>query len=120
MFRAFIIAGVLLLAALPASAAETRYSSVIDDLPLMQGMEEKPDSAVTFDAPEGRIVEIRLLSQSAPAAVRRFYAEALPPLGWKPQGNSAFVRDNEKLQISFEDNAGTTIVRFILTPKGKK
>jgi hypothetical protein len=92
------------------------YASVIDDLPLMQGMAEKPDDTVVFDKPGGRIVEFSAGTSATPAAVRGFYQQALPPLGWKSLQSSTFARDNETLKIDFDKTGGETVVHFTLTP----
>lgn len=114
MIKTLFIA--LLLLSIPAFAANTAYSFVIEDLPLMTGMIEQPEDAVTFDKPGGRIVETTALTQSNPAEVRAFYAAALPPLGWKPAGASKFLRDKEELTLDIDAKSGKTAVRFTLTP----
>lgn len=111
--RTMLIA--LLFLSLPAFAG-TAYSFVIEDLPLMSGMLELPDDAVTFDQPGGRILETAAETQANPAAVRGFYASTLPSLGWQLQGASVFVRNNEKLQLDIDSKGGKTIAHFTLTP----
>ena len=119
MLKILAIAGFLLLTALPAFAAETAYSSVIDDLPLMQGMVEKPDDTVIFDKPGGRIAEFSTKISAAPEAVKSFYQQVLPPLGWKPLRSSAFTRDGETLKMDFNKNGGETVIHFTLTPNAQ-
>jgi hypothetical protein len=116
MLRIKTIIGFLLLTALPALAAETVYSSVIDDLPLMQGMAEKPDDTVIFDKPGGRIVAFSAETSATAEAVRGFYQQTLPPLGWKSSQASKFIRDDETLKIDFEKSGAETLVHFTLTP----
>jgi len=112
----FIAAYLLLLLSAPAVAAQTVYSRVIEDLPLMPGMAELSDNAVVFDKPSGRIVETEATTTASPASVRKFYAEALPPLGWKALGVSEFVRDRETLKIDIEEKKPEEVVHFTLTP----
>ena len=102
MLKRFTIIGFLLLAALPAFAADTVYSSVLDDLPLMQGMTERPDDTVIFDKPGGRIVEFSAETAESKEAVKDFYQQALPPLGWKAAQPLKFIRDKEELKIDFD------------------
>ena len=117
--RIVTIAGFLMLTALPVMAAETVYSSVVDDLPLMQGMIEKPDDTVIFDKPGGRIIEFSAETSTAAEAVKSFYLQALPPLGWKSSRASQFTRDNETLKIDFEKAGKKTLVHFTLTPNAE-
>lgn len=119
MLKIITTAGFLLLTVLPAIAAETTYSSVIDDLPLMQGMVEKPDDTVVFDKPGGRIAEFSAETAATPEAIKSFYQQALPPLGWKPSRSSAFTRDGETLKMDFDKNGGETVVHFMLTPNAQ-
>ncbi len=114
--RIIIILGVLLLASLPAVAAQTGYSSIIDDLPLMKEMTEKPDDTVVFDKPAGRIIEITAETSAAMPEIRKFYDDTLPPLGWKMSAPLKFIRDNEMLKIRIEQTEETTLVHFTLTP----
>lgn len=116
MTKIISIAGLLLLLAIPALAVETAYSSVMDDFPLMQGMKERPEDTVFFDNPGGRIVEFSAATAQSPEAVKNFYRQALPPLGWKVALPTKFVRDTETLKIDFDKKDGETIVHFALAP----
>ncbi len=95
------------------------YSAVIDDLPLMPQMRERPDETLVFDKPNGRIVEINAEVPGSAAIVMDFYRTALPPLGWKALPNNKFLRDHEVLEITVEPQGGSSLVRFNLTPEGK-
>ncbi len=114
-----MIAGFLLLAASPALAADTAYSTVLDDLPLMQGMVEKPDDTVVFDKPGGRIAEFSAETSAPAEDVKSFYQQALPPLGWTFLPSSGFTRDSETLKIDFDKTAEKTLVHFTLTPNAQ-
>ena len=119
MLKIITIAGLILLTALPALAAETAYSSVIDDLPLMQGMIERPDDTVIFDKPGGRIAAFSAETSANPEAVKDFYQQALPPLGWKSPQPAKFARDGETLKIDFDKTGAKTVVHFTLTPNAQ-
>jgi hypothetical protein len=120
MLKRIILAGALLLLLnVSALAAETAYSGVIEDLPLMTGMTEKAADAVIFDKPGGRIVETEAETSSPMEEIERFYTETLPPLGWKKLAPTSFVRDNEKLVLSLERKGTIILVHFTLTPAAK-
>jgi len=104
------------------------FLSVIDDVPLMAGLREVPDSAVVFDKPEGRIVEVQAVGPLEVAAVASFYRQALPQFGWNPDPTAkesstrrlirlTFVRDNERLTLEVERTEGKTAASFALAPR---
>lgn len=111
MKRILWMAGLLCFLAAPA-LAKTDYSTVIDDLPLMQGMVEHADDATIFDTPAGRIVEVTLTTKAPAASVQKFYAESLPPLGWRALSEMQFTRDGEFLKIDIAAHE----IRLTLTP----
>lgn len=124
---ALLIAGALIAAAPSAVLAQSRpaqgqrapaaFLSVIDDVPLMPGLAERPDAAVVFDKPEGRIVETEATGRLARAEVLKFYAASLPQLGWHARGEGRFLRDREELALSFVSGPGGALtVRFTLSP----
>lgn len=99
------------------SQAGTAFLSVIDDVPLMPGLAERPDAAVVFDKPEGRIVETEAMGRLVRAEVLKFYAASLPQLGWRARGEGRFLRDREELALSFVSGPGGALtVRFTLSP----
>lgn len=90
-----------------APAEESVFLSVVEDVPLMPGLIEDEASAVVFDAAQGRIAETVAAGASAGspgrAAVLAFYAETLPALGWRADGEARWVRAGEILSLEFED-----------------
>ena len=97
------------------------FVSGFEDLPLMSGLIQLEDGAVSFDSPSGRIVEAYAESPTLTAdKISKFYADTLPQLGWKKNKNEkqknglAFTRDGESLEISFEKSSHI-VVRFELT-----
>ena len=103
--RKIIIVFCLFLAA-PA-IAQTKFSSLIADFPIMTGLEEMPQSAVQFDKPEGRISQITLKSTTPKKHdIDSFYIQTLPQLGWNKVGNSAWRRDAEILRITVIEQSG--------------
>ncbi|MGB0681496.1 MAG: hypothetical protein ACPGOV_02260 [Magnetovibrionaceae bacterium] len=91
---------------LPSASAEG-FVSVIEDVPIMEGLAEDPARAVVFDAPTGRIAEATLTGPFAEAEVLKFYGETLPELGWLPDGEAAFRREGEALTFSFSQEGSS-------------
>ena len=97
------------------------FVSGFEDLPLMTGLIQLEDGAVSFDSPSGRIVEAYAERPTLTVEkILTFYSDALPQLGWKKDGKTAknnmlvFTRDGEILKISLEKNTSVA-VRFELT-----
>ena len=102
----------------PALSNETSYSSLIEDLPLMQGMLEQEADSVVFDKPSGRIIESVVISQKRKKEIKQFYKQNLPPLGWRYNKNTAtFSRENENLKIVIKEQKNKSVIHFIITPK---
>jgi len=94
--------------------AQTFFIVGSEDVPLMEGLTTLSEMDMTFDAPEGRIVQSVAYSESlSPEQVKAFYAETLPQLGWTRQGKE-FVREKEGLSIESYRLKGKTTVRFEL------
>ena len=94
--------------------AQTLFVVGSDDVPLMEGLITLPEMDMTFDAPEGRIMQSVAYSDSLlPGQIRAFYEETLPQLGWLQQGKG-FVREKEELSIESYQLKGKTTVRFEL------
>ena len=121
MMRAFICSLVLVFAlAVPADAAD-QFVSVIEDLPLIDGLIENENAAVTFEAAGGRIVEAEARGNIKPFDVVQFYDNVLPQLGWIAVDTGVFERESERLELDItEDVDGGAIIRFSISPiKGK-
>jgi len=104
--------------ALHAAADDARFFSSLQDVPIAPGLTELTDQNVTFDKPEGRIVESVALVQSVKESdVRAFYDDALPQLGWRKLGPLYFGRENETLRLDFEASQGQKFMRLSVAPK---
>jgi len=82
------------------AVAEGRYFVQIPDLPLAPGLVEV-EAAASFDG-HGRIVFAEARGAADGLAVRDFYYEALPQLGWSTSaegGAVVFQRGRERLQL---------------------
>lgn len=120
MRRALV--AIALLAAAPAHA-ETRFLAAFDDIPLAPGLAEVANSAFAFAAAEGRIAESTATGREADLpAVRAWYAQALPALGWALQsdaGDLVFARGRERLTVTLargSDGAATVRFRLVARP----
>ena len=92
----------------------------IDDLPLMPGLVGMADQSLVFDKPNGRIVQAVAAGRVQASAVKSFYADTAPQLGWKSTGDGRFTRDGESLRIELIDPSapgGTLTVRFLINPQ---
>lgn len=103
----------------PAMAQDSgAFVSTIEDLPLMPGLVEEAGGLV-FDSPGGRIVEAFATGEVNQGAVRAFYGETLPQLGWRPLGGGVYQREREILKVEFPGGPGAPpplTVGFSLSP----
>lgn len=107
--------GALVGAAVPARAES--FLTAIADLPLAPGLDELAGQGLVYDKPGGRIVEAYAAGQTSAPAVRAFYAETLPQLGWEALGETAWRREGERLDLAVLSETGTILVRFTLRPE---
>lgn len=87
------------------------------DIPLMPGLRISADGETVFETSAGRIVEVIASGLVAPEAARRYYATALPGLGWQSMPGGAMMREDEKLEIELVPEGDATVVIFRLSPK---
>ena len=102
-----------------------RFLSVLDDLPLMEGLIEDAGSATVFDTARGRIVEAFASGVLKEGRVLAFYDETLPQLGWRRVASGMFRREGEALSLEFPfrrnsrpGSAPVLTVGFRLMPSG--
>lgn len=109
---------VTILSLLPGSSATgAEFLSVLEDVPLMPGLTEVPDSELVFDSPGGRIVEVTTAGRPESGSVAGFYAATLPQLGWTPAGPGRFRREAEVLNVTVNPGTGGKVtVHFALGP----
>lgn len=115
LLRSLFLAVAILAA--PPAAADGGFVGGVEDLPLMPGLAEVNGAATVFDAPQGRIVETFASGAVAPEAVREFYAQTLPQLGWIAQSATEFRREGERLMLEIIAGTDATTVRFTLAPQ---
>lgn len=82
--------------------ADTHFFAAMEDVPLAPGLSE--GAGYQFEEAGGRIVGATASGRATPAAVRSFYADTLPALGWSlsPTGTDelVFLRGRERLTLS--------------------
>ena len=100
-----------------ATQESGRYFTEVPDLPLMPGMAEMPAAGVSFDKPEGRIVEVYARGEGTADEVLRFYRRALPQLGWERAGPKRFRREGEVLDLEVETAGNFVTLRCALHPE---
>ena len=121
VLRILMVLGILVPAY--ALAAESKFFSALNDIPLMPGLYELTEETVVFDKPEGRIIESSAVSETQNVnKIKGFYAETLPQLGWQVKngkvipGVQSYIRDGETLTLKTETRHHLNIVRFSLSP----
>jgi len=108
---------IVLLLLMPLAARAAGFVAGTEDVPLMPGLAPMAGSALTFDKPEGRIVEAQASGKVTRAAVQQFYAAALPQLGWTPAGAETWRREHETLRLDYKGRDGELTVGFTLSPR---
>jgi len=108
----------------PAAAADDAsvpsFFHDLSDIPLPPGFAELPDESLSFDKPEGRIVEAVAAAPAVdytPASIRLFYSQTLPSLGWKAAGNDSYARQDESLHLATESRENSLILRLRVMPR---
>lgn len=115
-----LFAAAAIVAAMPLDARAAYFAS-IEDLPLPPGFVEREASS-SFDSAEGRLVLSFAEGDLSLLAVRDFYYDALPPLGWsvspRPDGALVFQRGREELSFTVERRDGVTRLgaRLVVAP----
>lgn len=100
---------------LPLHAWANGWIEVLE-IPLMPGLEITEDSETVFETSAGRVIEVTAVGAVAPEAARRYYASALPGLGWQALADGAMLREDERLEIETTEGDGTATVVFRLVP----
>ena len=125
MKRIFLIFTLGFLVPALCYAVPAAFMSGFEDLPLMDGLKQAEEEAVSFDAPSGRIIEAYAQSNRIEKQkIMNFYDKTLPQLGWKrlPAKNGSsfsYEREGETLTISVDD--GTPVsVRFELMTRERE
>ena len=122
VFGVFLIISIIELPSTGQSQAPA-FLSVIDDLPLMPGLNEDMDMALSFDTANGRIAETTVSGLVQGSGVIDYYARTLPQLGWKLVSLDRYLREDEVLNIEIaksNDDKKPLVVHFRLSPTRAK
>lgn len=121
MLRKLVTSLIVTLVMVGAVRAADVFLSVIDDLPVMNGMTEVEDAAVSFETANGRIAEAVIVGAVSVEDVRAFYDAVLPQFGWQRQSDGSFVREGERLRLEImASTAGQTSARYSLSPDSSR
>ena len=93
----------------------------LEDLPVMEGLTQEPNDAISFGNEESRLVEAVLTGKKLTfSKVKTFYKNTLPQMGWTYQGmrenTIIFEREGEVVEISKEN---TDPLKVRITVKSK-
>ncbi|MGO1119017.1 hypothetical protein ACTL6U_09945 [Rhodovibrionaceae bacterium A322] len=115
-----LLVGFLLFSATSLKAQS--FFQQLPDLPLMAGLSELTDAGLSFDKPEGRIVEAFAQGPASggPDApdVLRFYEQSLPQLGWQAgEDPNTYYREKEKLVLQVEQEQERLLLHLSLSPR---
>lgn len=102
------------------SPAPAPFFSTLNDVPLMPGLQELPERSLSFDKPEGRIVEAFAAinaEHADPATIAAFYRRTLPQLGWEPASDMAFIRQDEQMTIRIGREDAYNILHIMIEPR---
>ena len=100
---------VLLSLVLSFTKVEAAFVEGLEDLPVMEGLVQEPNDAISFGNEESRLVEAVLTGKKLTFdKVKTFYKNTLPQMGWTYQGmrenTIIFEREGEVVEISKEDS----------------
>lgn len=97
--------------------SSTHFAKVIDDLPLMPGLQLVEGEDVLFAEPVlGRIAETTAEGPVDIDELYNYYSRSLPGLGWKKMDAKNYMRESDHLRIDAHAEGKTTSVRFSVRP----
>lgn len=99
-----------------------QYVAGSDDIPLFLGLKQVDDDNANFDSTSGSITISSYASEDVSVEkVKNFYLGTLPQLGWKlnrtkkDPNKLSYVRTDETLEISFEQQDNKLLVKFFIS-----
>ena len=99
--------------------SSTDFVQGSEDIPLLIGMDKMVEESLGFDSNSGSIINSSYETKLIPKYIKDFYLKTLPQMGWELIQNDRikciFKRDNEKLEIEFEEGEKKNIVRFFVS-----
>jgi hypothetical protein len=92
------------------------FFAAVEDMPIMPGLNEEPGASTVFDKPEGRIVQLVAAGRVERDRVLKFYADALPQLGWRRTAEGNWRREAEQLRLEVRPKGGDSELRIQIAP----
>lgn len=105
-----------LFVAFPTWAQAPQFFSSLPDVPIMRGLEEMEGETVSFDKPEGRIIQMKAFTDEKPRKIIAFYKQTLPQFGWAQISETGFFRKDEYLIFDFTQTEEQGIVKITIKP----
>lgn len=97
--------------------AQTVFFQTLYDVPVMEGLSELPEMALSYDKADGRVASAAATYESKEISnVYTFYNKVLPEFGWMRQSEGVYARDGETLTITREWLGAGWLVTFALNP----
>lgn len=101
--------------AFPAKGEE--FIPYLDSVPLMQGFNASTETALIFDKPEGRVIEVDAwcdLDCPDQKTIEEYYAHAMKILGWTALERNSYIKETETLVIEIYSQTQNEkkIIRF--------
>jgi hypothetical protein len=121
-FYTYIYVAILVVMGAGSSYAQDgQFFETLYDIPVMAGLEEIPEMALSFDKVGGRIAEAgAVMPDLSDREVISFYNISLEQMGWQRKQSSydpyVFIRESEKLSIFIDKSKNLSVIRFLLQP----
>ena len=81
------------------------------------GLFELEEQTLSFDKPQGRIIEVyAALNGPRYDQVQEYYSAILPQFGWGKSADNAFYRAGEVMEISLITDQEHPLVKFLIRP----
>lgn len=103
---------------MPSFVMAQSFFTSLPDVPLMPGLVELEERALSFDKPEGRImIGVAAADDSlSKESVQSFYSQSLPAFGWQAQGPYIYARGFETLEMSLKNDGTQNILEITISP----
>lgn len=103
---------------------QAHFFESLYDVPVMKGLEEIPELALSFDKPDGRISQAGAYANDLKKDdILAFYDISLAQMGWKRAKEGIYTRNTEKLEVFIrkvqEKQGSLLFVKFLLKPLKK-
>ncbi len=90
----------------------------LPDIPVMPGLVEIEERGLRYDKPEGRILfaAAKIDDSIDDSEIERFYSNALPQFGWVLVKPFIYVRGQERLAFSIQQDVNKKILEVQISP----